>query len=66
MPLLCSSPFASAPRALRRGPAGAPSCRGGASSLLRVGQPSAAFAPAARAWASRLAVAAPRNPESTG
>jgi hypothetical protein len=48
----------------RRGCASSPRCRGGASSLLRVGQPTQSFAPVARAWATRMAVATARNLES--
>ena len=60
MPLLR---FPLGPTSLPRRGSG-PSCRGGASSLLRVGTPTQAFAPVARAWATRMAVATARNPES--
>lgn len=54
-----------APRLMpRRARHAGPSCRGGASSLLRVGQPVAAM-PTARAFAQRLgAAAAPDLPEA--
>jgi hypothetical protein len=64
MPLTRSQPLALTLRAARRARAAGPSCRGGASSLLRVGQPMQTFAPAARAWTQRLAFASTFDPEA--
>jgi hypothetical protein len=43
------------PLALRRASTGGPSCRGGASSLLRVGQPTLSVLPMVRTLAQRMA-----------
>ena len=61
MPLIRFQPFASARPAPGR--SAGPSCRGGASSLLRVGHPAVTFGPMARAMAQRLAASAARTPE---
>jgi hypothetical protein len=49
--------------ALRRASTGGPSCRGGASSLLRVGQPTLSVLPMIRTLAQRMAArsATPRR-----
>ncbi len=54
MPLIRTPSFAAALHASRRARNVGPSCRGGASSLLRVGQPAVTFVPIARALARRL------------
>lgn len=41
--------------AARRGSTGGPSCRGGASSVLRVGQPTVSLLPLVRTLAQRMA-----------
>ena len=61
MPLIRFQPLACARRAPGRN--AGPSCRGGASSLLRVGHPAGAFGPMARALAQRMATSAARTPE---
>ena len=62
MPLIRFQPLASARRIAGR--TAAPSCRSGASSLLRVGHPAMTFVPRARALAQRLATSAARAPET--
>ena len=54
MPLIRTPSLAAALHAPRRVRNVGPSCRGGASSLLRVGQPAVTFVPIARALARRL------------
>ena len=58
MPLIRSSSFAPPLHAPRRARNAGPSCRGGASSLLRVGQPAVTFVPMARALARRMTASA--------
>ena len=41
--------------ALRRASTGGPSCRGGASSVLRIGQPTVSLLPMVRTLAQRMA-----------
>jgi hypothetical protein len=55
MPLLRSQTLALAHAMLRRSAGSGPSCRGGASSILRVGQPAPAAVPMARVLAQRIA-----------
>jgi hypothetical protein len=47
--------------AVRRASSGGPSCRGGASSVLRVGQPTVSLLPLVRTLAQRMAARAPMN-----
>lgn len=64
MPLIRSQIYAYAQGAPRRGRNAAPSCRGGVSSVLRLGQPTPGLIPMARALAQRLAAAASSRDEA--